>query len=123
MNLTQSLENIDTSGPNLLKFVPVRHIKYITDPETNLIVIKKPKFTNRYLKKHLLPVLSNKDFSIKLDQYGSHVWNAIDGERDIQQIAEHLKKTYGESVEPVYERVGKFIVSLEKNKFIVYKQS
>lgn len=120
--MAKTINNTDTSGPNLLKFVPVRHIKYITDPETNLIIIKKPKFTNRFLQKHLLPVLSNKEFSIKLDEYGSHVWQEIDGKKNIQQIAEQLKEKYGESVEPVYERVGKFIVSLEKNKFIIYKQ-
>ena len=111
----------DEESANLLLYVPQKDIKFETDPDTNQIILKKPKFSNRFLIEHLMPKLQNPEFSIKLDEYGSHVWQAIDGKRNVQQIAEHLKAQFGGTVEPVYERVGKFIISLEKNKFIVYK--
>ena len=110
------------SNQNLLDFIPVHNIDWDINPENELIVLKKPKFENSFLKQHLLPRLSNPNFTIKLDEYGSKVWQNINGEHKVHEIADKLKLTYGESVEPVYERVGKFIISLEKSKFIVYKR-
>ena len=106
---------------NLLDFIPIRHIEWKENPETNIIVLIKPKFENSFLKKHLLPLLKNPNFRINLDAYGSNVWKLIDGKRNIMQIADILKKSYGTVVDPVYDRVGKFMLSLEKHKFITYR--
>jgi len=111
----------DEKEQNLLDFIPAHNIDWEINPDNKLIVLKKPKFENNFLKQHLLPRLSNPNFTIKLDEYGSKVWQNIDGQRNVLEIADQLKTLYGESVEPVYERVGKFIISLEKNKFIIYK--
>lgn len=61
-------------------------------------------------------------FKVKLDDYGSSVWKLIDGKRTILNIADKLKESSGKDVEPVYERVGKFMVSLEKYRFIKYRE-
>ena len=34
-------------------------------------------------------------FRIKLDIIGSDTWKAIDGERNVQQIADHIRKQSG----------------------------
>jgi len=107
--------------PNLLDFVPQRNIDWEVNNKSQLIVLKKPKFENSFLKKHLLPLLRDPNFKIKLDKYGSQVWRYIDGKHNVMQIADSLKKEFGTAVDPVYERVGKFMLSLEKSKFITYK--
>ena len=105
---------------NLLDFIPTHHIEWQENPETNIIVLIKPKLMNRFLKQHLLPLLKNPNFRINLDAYGSKVWKLIDGKRNIMQIADILKESCGTVVDPVYDRVGKFMMSLEKHKFITY---
>lgn len=105
---------------NLLDYIPVRQIEWQENPETNLIIILKPKFDNKFLRKYFLPQLKSPNFKVNLDEYGTRIWNLIDGQRTVMQIADSLRDTYGESVEPVYERVGTFMRSLETNKFISY---
>lgn len=107
--------------PNLLDFIPQHNIDWEINSDNQLIILKKPKFENSFLKKHLLPLLRDPNFKIKLDKYGSQVWRHIDGRHNVMQIADFLKEEFGEVVDPVYERVGKFILSLEKSKFIIYK--
>jgi hypothetical protein len=111
----------DQIKPNLLDFIPQHNIAWEINAENQLIVLKKPKFENIFLKKHLLPLLKDPNFKIKLDQYGSQVWKHIDGRHNVMQIADALREEFGDAVDPVYERVGKFILSLEKSNFIIYK--
>ena len=106
---------------NLLEYIPVQQIEWQENPETNLIIILKPKFNNKFLRKYFLAQLKSPNFRVNLDEYGSRVWKLIDGRRTVLQIADSLKDTHGESVEPVYERVGNFMRSLENNKFIEYR--
>jgi hypothetical protein len=106
---------------NLLTFVPVQNIEWQEDPSSGRIRLVKPKFENAFLKRNLLPRLKQPNYKINLDEYGSMVWRLIDGKSSVMQIALKLKENYGERVEPVYERVGKFMQSLERNKFITYR--
>jgi hypothetical protein len=111
----------NSSESNLLDFIPVQQVEWRENPENNLIILLKPKFNNSFLKKYLLPNFKNPNFRVNLDEYGSKVWRLIDGSRSVQQIADSLRETFGESVEPVYDRVGQFMRSLSSNKFIIYR--
>jgi len=59
---------------------------------------------------------------IDLDLMGSNVWNAIDGKRNIKEIAEILRDKFGEKAEPLYERLGTYINILRNNKFITLEK-
>jgi hypothetical protein len=98
--------------------IPVQNIEWETDPETNLVVLKKPKFKNRLLKKYLLPRLENRYFRIKLDKIGTFVWYRIDGKNTINDIANALEQQLGDEVRPIHERLVKFISSLSRSQFI-----
>jgi hypothetical protein len=39
----------------------------------------------------------------------------------MEEIAARMKKTLGDDVEPLYERITLFLQTLEKNKFIRFK--
>jgi Coenzyme PQQ synthesis protein D (PqqD). len=60
-------------------------------------------------------------YKIDLDEFGTFIWMSIDGERTIYEIAELLKDKFGEKAEPLYDRLIKFMVILENNKFIFMK--
>jgi hypothetical protein len=105
---------------NLLELVPEKNIGW-AKTEEGLICLLKPKFQLPILKKHLLHRLKHPHYKINLDKIGSLFWENCDGERNVEEIAQQLKATLGEEVEPLYERITLFLQSLEKNKFIRFK--
>ena len=56
---------------------------------------------------------------IHLDEYGSFVWQQIDGVRNITDIGVAVKEHFGEKVEPLYERLATYFKTLESYNFIV----
>lgn len=57
---------------------------------------------------------------IALDDFGSFVWQQINGERTIYDIAMLVKEKFGEEAEPLFERITTFFKILRKNSFILY---
>lgn len=72
------------------------------------------------MKKHLLPRMKKPNFRVNLDEFGGNLWLLIDGEKNVDQIAQLFKKQFGERVEPLYDRLSKFLMNLEKNRFIKF---
>ena len=105
---------------NLLELVPSKNIEW-KETEEGLICLLKPKFRFPILRKHLLPHLKHPYYKINLDKIGSQFWKSCDGVRTVEEIAKDMKKTLGDEVEPLYERITLFLQSLEKNKFIRFK--
>lgn len=105
---------------NLLQLTPVRNIKW-EKQENGLIVLLKPKFKNTLLVKYVLPRLKKPYYKVKLDEVGSYVWELCDGRKTVKELAYKLQQKFGEKVEPLYDRLSLFLQSLEKNKFIRYK--
>ena len=103
---------------NLLDVKPTRNLQWETR-ESELVTLLVPKFRNRYLVKWFLPLFSNPNFRVKLDAYGSFVWHHCDGNTTIFEIGERMKKKFGEAVDPLYERIARFIQKLEREKFLV----
>ena len=108
-----------TDTRNLLDLIPVQNVNWTKNDE-NLIVLLKPKYTNRWFVKHILPRMKKPNYKISLDSYGSAVWKNCDGRNSVAVIGDLLIKEFGEKVEPVYERLALFIKTLEKSKFIYY---
>lgn len=57
---------------------------------------------------------------IELDDFGTFVWNSIDGETSIYEIGKKIKEHFGAEAEPLYERLSRFIQTLHGNGFVVY---
>lgn len=55
---------------------------------------------------------------IKLDEYGSCVWKAIDGKKTIYQIGQELSENHKGAKEKLYERLAAFFRILEQHKYI-----
>lgn len=106
---------------NLLELVPIKNIGW-EKTEEGLICLLKPKFHLPFLKKHILPHLKHPNYKINLDMIGSLFWESCDGARTVEEIANRLKNELGDEVEPLYERITLFLQSLEKNKFIRFKE-
>ena len=108
-------------GENYLEKIPVRSesIGFSTD-EKGLVTLEienKGAFNRIAQKLFKRPKISY----IHLDENGSFVWSAIDGESDILKLGEAVHEHFGEAAEPLYPRLAEFIKILESYKFISYK--
>jgi len=104
---------------NLLDLIPRKILSDEVNVDGNIIILK-PKFRNKLMKKFVVPKLKNPFYKVKLDEFGSFVWRQIDGNLTVEEIGEKLKTNFKENIEPVYERLSVFIQSLERYRFIEY---
>lgn len=58
---------------------------------------------------------------IKLDEYGSFLWQQIDGKRTVGQLAQRMKAQFGDGAEPLYDRLVKYMQILRNNEFILFQ--
>jgi hypothetical protein len=58
---------------------------------------------------------------VRLDRFGWEVWDQIDGRKNVREIGIVLRKSFGDSIEPLYPRLAKFLAYLENLKLIVIK--
>jgi len=111
-------EKMKTYG-DILRCVPRRSFDFEIDPETKRVIVLRPKYVSKIGRTIMMPLLKKKNFRIKLDELGSHVWQNCDGRNSVEKIVAVLEKTFGEKQEQLMERSVKFIMELEKQKFIV----
>ncbi|MCI5839345.1 MAG: PqqD family protein [Peptoniphilaceae bacterium] len=105
------LNNKDIPYKKANSYFDEKKNKYVVEMEHNGLNHKiaqkffhKPKITKLYI-----------------EGQGNDVWENIDGKKTIDDIAEILLEKYGDDANPVYERIGIFIKTLYKNKFIGFK--
>lgn len=67
------------------------------------LFFKRPKFSN-----------------IELDDFGTFIWECINGKSTIYEIGALVKEEFKEKAEPLYPRLSQFIKTLRNNGFIVY---
>ena len=68
------------------------------------VFFKKPRYSN-----------------IELDDFGTFVWDSMDGSRSIYEIGILVREKFGDVAEPLYPRLAQYMKTLHKNHFIVYE--
>lgn len=58
---------------------------------------------------------------ISLDEYGSYVWQQIDGRTDINEIGKRLAQKYPGAKDKLYERLCGYIKILERNGYVTVR--
>lgn len=106
--------------PNLLDLKPTRKLEWeeLDEPGEHRVALLVPKFTHPFWVRHLVPRLKKPMIRVKLDAYGSRLWGYCDGESTVEEIGEKMKADFGDSVEPLYERMGVFIRRLAQEKWL-----
>lgn len=92
-----------------------------TSDDKGIVTLEK---TNKGIANKLAQIILKKPAVsfIHLDEFGSFVWNHIDGVKDITLIGIDVKEFFGDKVEPLYERLAKFIHILSGYGFITFKK-
>ncbi|MDO4284829.1 MAG: PqqD family protein [Eubacteriales bacterium] len=83
------------------------------------ILVRNTGFYNRLAQKFFH---RPKESRISLDEYGSFIWQQMDGTRTIYDISVLVKEKYGEKAEPLLPRLTKFFKILYANHFIGYSR-
>ena len=80
-----------------------------------IVTLENVGFYNRLAQKIFKrPKYSN----IELEEYGTFIWQYIDGEKDIYDIALKVKENFGVEAEPLYERICKYFRILSDNSIV-----
>ena len=109
----------DAEAPNVLDMVPAHSMDF--EERDGRIMLLVPKFGDNRLGRFFMQRMKRPYYKIHLDEFGSRVWNLIDGRITVYQIGTLLHQEFGNDVEPVYERLGLFINMLAQRHFIHLK--
>ena len=101
----------------LLSVYPVRHpVKWVVEDE-KIILIYPKNFSKFEIWLHNRIGGPDK-IRRPLDEVGSKIWLMCDGKHTIEYICSELHEQYKEEIEPVLERVWKFVELLLKHNLI-----
>lgn len=106
---------------NYLEVTPLRILNEEVD-QNNIVTILIPKVTNRFAKKYFEPMLKTPVIKLKLDEIGSASWLAIDGKKKVADIAAELVQKFGDKIDPVEERLTKYLTTLYEQRFITFQE-
>lgn len=103
---------------NFLDLIPIRNEKFRwMTLENDIVQIQIDR--NGLLDRLVRPIFKTPNvMKIDLDAYGSFIWKQIDGKQTMESIAKALIEQYGDEINPLYERLGKYINILRNNQFI-----
>ncbi len=106
---------------NFLDYIPKRNVLYkweINQKKHVEVAVINRGFYNRIAQ---LIFRKPKISKIELDDFGSFVWQEMDGKKTIYEIGINVKQKFGKKAEPLYERLSEYIRTLRNNRFIVYE--
>lgn len=103
---------------NYLDKIPAKNpeIEYQTNEEHHIVIMEKHEGICDRLCQFLLK--KPKQTKIELDQYGSYIWEKMNGQKTIYEIGKELSKDFGPEIELLYQRMALFIKMLEMRKWI-----
>lgn len=108
------------NSENYLEKKPVRaNIQWDTDENGNITLHVENKGAMNKIAQLIFkkPKISY----IHLDEMGNFIWPLLDGEKDITEIGKEVKDHFGDKAEPLYERLAKYIQTLESYRFVELK--
>lgn len=106
----------DKAKENYLEYIPVIVAEYETGDDGSITVLQENKGIMKWLTQKLIkkPRVSK----IHLDKMGNFIWPLMNGENSILDIANAVKEQFGDEAEPLYDRLVKYIKTLESYGFI-----
>lgn len=106
------------STDDIMNCIPNRLFEWENNSDTGRIVIIRPKYKSELGKLIFGSFLKKPDFKVNLDDLGSVVWKNMDGKNTVKMLGEILAAEFGPEIEPIYERLAKFLIQMHKDKFI-----
>jgi len=96
---------------------PSRRFDWRQDGDGRCVVLR-PKLGEGRVGRWFAARLGDPCYRIRLDEVGTFVWKACDGQTSLTVIAERMRDEFGGRVEPAEERLGLFVRKLLKGRMI-----
>lgn len=106
---------------NYLELTPIRNYDH-TIESNGLVSVFVPKFDIKWIDNIMSRFIKSRFFKAKFDEFGTETWLSIDGAKSVNEISSHLIKKFGEKIDPIEERLTKFLSELYKYNFITFKE-
>ncbi|MCK4547548.1 MAG: PqqD family protein [Candidatus Eisenbacteria sp.] len=100
---------------NILDRIPFRNRDFLVEDEKVIVLV--PRFDGP-LGNWITKRLTNPCYKVRLDSFGTEVWNLCDGSRTIREIARILRDKFGDEIEPAEQRVAGFAQRLDRGRCI-----
>ena len=81
-------------------------------------IVLRSRFGEGRIGRWLASKLGDSFYRIRLDEVGTFIWRACDGETPLAEIAGRLREAFGERVEPAEERLARFVQSMLRSRMI-----
>ena len=105
---------------NFLDYIPV------ISPQNHWEVKENGRVTIHMTHRGFFPWIAQRFFDrpkvsrIDLDGMGSFIFQRIDGQRTVGELAELVHEAFGEDAEPLYSRLVEYMQILRNNRFIYF---
>ena len=97
--------------------LPSRRFDWSQDDDGRSVVLR-PKLGEGRVGRWLAAYLGDPYYRIRLDELGTFVWKACDGQTPLTVIAERMRDEFGDRVEPTRERLGRFVQKMLQGRMI-----
>ncbi len=105
--------------PFTLDSRPVRRHRSL-DREGELVTVLVPKFTGRFARRWLVPLLAKPDLQVHLDAVGSFVWRQCDGTASLATIADRVTERFGGDPDARRADVVRFASQLAREESLAF---
>ncbi|GHT40491.1 hypothetical protein FACS189437_06150 [Bacteroidia bacterium] len=102
---------------NFFDLVPVISEHITTEKEGELSVIAFPRFRSKFMLKYFVPKNKPAIIRIRLEEHGTAVWDLIDGQRTVKDIADALAEHFNHEENYEY-RIVAYLQQLQRQGFI-----
>ncbi|MDR3626740.1 MAG: PqqD family protein [Ignavibacteriaceae bacterium] len=106
---------------NYLEITPFRIHSEEVD-ENGLVTVLIPKFKRKFAIDALTRLGKPLVIRIKLDEFGSETWLQLNGKQNVSAISKNLIQKFGEKIQPVEERLTRFLTNLYLQGFISFNE-
>ena len=98
---------------NLFELRP-KQMRSFEEKEGGTVDVLVPRYGNNAVGRVLKRVLNDRPVRVSLDDVGTSIWRLCDGKRTVLDIGRTLKSSYGDRIEPVYERLEHFLKQMHR---------
>ena len=86
-------------------------------------VLLRPKFGRSRVGRWLAARLADPHYRIRLDEIGTFVWKACDGETPLMTIADGMRARFGADIEPAERRLAQFVRKMLRSKILELEET
>ena len=102
---------------SFLRARPWRRLDW-READDGLCVVLRPKFGGGRIGSWLAARVADPHYRIRLDELGTFVWKACDGETSVSEITAQMRQNFGSSVEPAEPRLTAYIRRMVSSRLL-----